>query len=45
MQLLSNLWVIGSVLALDRALEDALPYHFALLGIVEGDEAALLSGG
>src|SRR5713101_6393621 len=29
--------VIGSVLALDRALEDALPYLFALLGIVEGD--------
>src|SRR5277367_3203367 len=30
--------VIGSVLALDRALEDALPYLFALLGIVEGDD-------
>ncbi len=30
--------VIGSVLALDRALEDALPYLFALLGIVESDD-------
>src|SRR5713101_4479104 len=30
--------VIGSVLALDRALEDALPYLVALLGIVEGDD-------
>jgi predicted ATPase len=30
--------VIGAVLALDRALEDALPYLFALLGIVEGDD-------
>src|ERR1700688_4559822 len=30
--------VIGSVLALDRSLEDALPYLFALLGIVEGDD-------
>ena len=30
--------VIGSVLALDRTLEDALPYLFALLGIVEGDD-------
>ncbi len=27
---------IGAVLALDRALEDTLPYIFALLGIVEG---------
>ena len=30
--------VIGAVLALDRALEDTLPYLFALLGIVEGDD-------
>jgi predicted ATPase len=28
----------GRVLALDRALEDTLPYLFALLGIVEGDD-------
>jgi predicted ATPase len=31
--------VIGAVLALDRALEDTLPYLFALLGIVEGDDS------
>jgi class 3 adenylate cyclase/tetratricopeptide (TPR) repeat protein len=30
--------VIGAVLALDRALEDTLPYFFALLGIIEGDD-------
>jgi class 3 adenylate cyclase/ribosomal protein L40E len=30
--------VIGAVLALDRALEDTLPYMFALLGIIEGDD-------
>ena len=30
--------VTGRVLALDRTLEDALPYLFALLGIVEGDD-------
>jgi hypothetical protein len=26
------------VIALDRSLEDTLPYLFALLGIVEGDD-------
>ena len=31
--------VIGAVLALDRALDDTLPYLFSLLGIVEGGEA------
>jgi predicted ATPase len=31
--------VTGRVLALDRSLEDALPYLFALLGIVDGDDA------
>jgi class 3 adenylate cyclase len=30
--------VIGKVLELDRSLEDALPYVFALLGIHEGDD-------
>jgi tetratricopeptide (TPR) repeat protein len=30
--------VTGRVVALDRALEDALPYLFGLLGIVEGDD-------
>jgi len=30
--------VTGRVLALDRTLEDALPYLFALLGIVEGED-------
>jgi class 3 adenylate cyclase/uncharacterized protein YcbX len=30
--------VTGRVLALDRNLEDTLPYLFALLGIVEGDD-------
>ena len=30
--------VIGAALALDRALEDTLPYLFALLGIIEGDD-------
>ena len=30
--------VTGSVLALDRALEDTLPYLFSLLGIVEGED-------
>ncbi len=30
--------VTGRVLALDRSLEDTLPYLFALLGIVEGDD-------
>ena len=29
--------VTGKVLAVDRALEDTLPYLFGLLGIVEGD--------
>jgi predicted ATPase len=28
----------GKVLMLDRALEDAIPYLFSLLGIVEGDD-------
>ena len=28
----------GTILALDRALEDTLPYLFSLLGIVEGDD-------
>jgi class 3 adenylate cyclase/tetratricopeptide (TPR) repeat protein len=31
--------VTGRLLALDRALEDALPYLFALLGLSEGDDA------
>ena len=30
--------VNGTVLTLDRALEDTLPYLFGLLGIVEGDD-------
>jgi len=30
--------IIGAVLALDRALEDTLPFLFALLGIAEGDD-------
>ena len=30
--------VTGRVLALDRTLEDTLPYLFSLLGIVEGDD-------
>ena len=30
--------VTGRILALDRNLEDTLPYLFALLGIVEGDD-------
>jgi class 3 adenylate cyclase/tetratricopeptide (TPR) repeat protein len=30
--------VTGRVVALERALEDTLPYLFALLGIVEGDD-------
>jgi len=30
--------VTGRVLALERGLEDALPYLFGLLGIVEGDD-------
>ncbi len=30
--------VIGKVLELDRSLEDALPYVFALLGIQDGDD-------
>jgi len=30
--------VNGKVLTLDRALEDTLPYLFALLGLVEGDD-------
>jgi len=30
--------VTGNVLTLDRSLEDALPYLFGLLGIVEGDD-------
>jgi class 3 adenylate cyclase len=31
--------VTGRVLALDRSLEDTLPYLFSLLGIVEGDDS------
>jgi len=30
--------VTGNVLTLDRSFEDTLPYLFALLGIVEGDD-------
>jgi class 3 adenylate cyclase/tetratricopeptide (TPR) repeat protein len=30
--------VTGRLLALDRSLEDALPYAFGLLGLVEGDD-------
>jgi len=30
--------VIGKVLGLDRALEDALPHLFGLLGLIEGDD-------
>jgi predicted ATPase len=30
--------VTGRVIALDRSLEDALPYLFSLLGIVQGDD-------
>jgi predicted ATPase len=30
--------VTGDVLTLDKSLEDALPYLFALLGIVEGED-------
>jgi class 3 adenylate cyclase/predicted ATPase len=30
--------VAGKIVILDRALEDALPYLYALLGIVEGDD-------
>jgi class 3 adenylate cyclase/tetratricopeptide (TPR) repeat protein len=30
--------VIGKVLRLDRTLEDALPYLFAVLGLVEGED-------
>src|SRR5580698_852851 len=30
--------VTGRVLALDRSMEDTLPYLFSLLGIVEGDD-------
>ncbi len=30
--------VTGNVLTLDRALEDTLPYLFALLGLAEGDD-------
>jgi len=30
--------VTGRVLALDRSLEDTLPYLFALLGVAEGDD-------
>src|SRR5712692_340004 len=30
--------ITGRVLALDRSLEDTLPYLFSLLGIVEGDD-------
>jgi class 3 adenylate cyclase/tetratricopeptide (TPR) repeat protein len=31
--------VTGRILALDRALEDTLPYLFALLGLSEGDDS------
>src|SRR5215469_8628864 len=30
--------LLGKLLDLDRSLEDALPYLFALLGVVEGDD-------
>jgi len=30
--------VTGNVLTLDKSLEDALPYLFGLLGIVEGED-------
>jgi hypothetical protein len=30
--------VAGKIVMLDRVLEDTLPYLFALLGIVEGDD-------
>ena len=30
--------IIGKVLGLDRSLEDTLPYLFALLGLVEGED-------
>src|SRR5713101_1676245 len=30
--------VTGNILTLDRSFEDTLPYLFALLGIVEGDD-------
>jgi class 3 adenylate cyclase/tetratricopeptide (TPR) repeat protein/ribosomal protein L40E len=37
--------VTGRVLALDRSLEDILPYLFSLLGVVEGDDPlAQMSG-
>ena len=36
--------VTGRVLALDRALEDTLPYLFGLLGIVEGRRSAGADG-
>ena len=34
--------VAGRITILDRALEDTLPYLFALLGIVEGDDQLAL---
>ena len=37
--------VTGRVLALDRSLEDTLPYLFALLGIAEGDDPLLQMDG
>jgi len=36
--------VTGKVLALDRALEDSLPYLFSMLGIGEGAESPVLNG-
>jgi class 3 adenylate cyclase/tetratricopeptide (TPR) repeat protein len=32
--------VTGRILTLDRGLEDTLPYVFALLGLIEGDDSA-----
>jgi tetratricopeptide (TPR) repeat protein len=37
--------VTGRVLALDRALEDTLPYLFALLGLVDGDDLVVQMDG
>ena len=36
--------VTGKVLALDRALEDSLPYLFSMLGIAEGAGSAVFNG-
>src|SRR5260370_42503342 len=37
--------VAGKITILDRSLEDTLPYLFALLGIVEGDDPLAQMGG